>query len=75
MPWKWSTQPMPQSVVGLEDHLRVGVSRRTVAGAFELLAQLVVVVDAPVEGDREPELGIVHRLLPACVRSMIASRR
>src|SRR5690606_26687888 len=33
-----------------------------VPGALELAPELVVVVDAAVEGDGEPELGVDHRL-------------
>jgi hypothetical protein len=52
-------------VVGLEDHLGVAGGEEAVPVAFELAAQLVVVVDAAVEPDRQTELGIGHRLVPA----------
>ena len=51
--------PVP---VRLDDDLGVAGREEPVARPLELAPQLVVVVDAAVEGDRDPELGVDHRL-------------
>ena len=50
------------AVVGLEQHLGVAVREEAVAVALQLVAQLLVVVDAAVPGDGQPQLGVDHRL-------------
>ena len=52
------------AVVGLADHLGVGGGEELVAVAAELVAELLVVVDAPVEHHGQPQLRIRHRLRP-----------
>lgn len=53
---------VPPLGVGLEEHFRVGVGEEAVAQAFEPSAQLTVVVEAPVEDGRDPQVGVGHRL-------------
>jgi hypothetical protein len=43
---------------GLQDHLGVAGRGEAVAGLGQLLAQLLVVVDAAVEGDRQAQRGV-----------------
>jgi hypothetical protein len=50
------------AVVGLEHHLGVGGGEEPVAGLLQLGAQLLVVVDDPVEDHGQAELGVDHRL-------------
>ena len=38
-------------------------AKKTVAFRAQFAAQLAVIIDAAVEHDRQPELGIDHRLL------------
>ena len=54
----------PQAV-GLQHHLGVAVGEEAQPRGFELAPQLAVVVDAAVEDDRQPELGVDHRLRAA----------
>ena len=53
------------AVVGLEHHLGVRGREEAVAGGLQLLAQLLVVVDAAVEDQRQPEVAVDHRLRAA----------
>ncbi len=48
--------------VCLEHHLGVGVGEEAVAERGELVTQRRIVVDAAVEDDGEPEIGVDHRL-------------
>ena len=50
------------AVPGLRDDLRVARREEAQAVGLELAAQLAVVVDAAVEGDDEPEVGVHQRL-------------
>jgi hypothetical protein len=52
------------AVVGLRDDLGVGRGEEPVAVPAQLVAQLAVVVDAAVEDDGQPQLGVDHRLVP-----------
>ncbi len=52
----------PPVVVRLEQHLGVAVREEPVTVPGELVAQGFVVVDAAVPGDRQPEVGVHHRL-------------
>ena len=56
---------VPPGVPGLEDHFGVARGEEPVALGLELGAQLLVVIDAAVEHERQAELGIDHRLLAA----------
>ena len=49
-------------VVGLEQHLGVAVGEEPVAVLAQLAAQLLVVVDAAVPRNGQPEVGVDHRL-------------
>ncbi len=49
----------------LEQHLGVGGGEEGVAGRLELRPQLAVVVDDPVEDDRQSERRVDHRLRAA----------
>ena len=49
-------------VVALEQHLGVAVREEPVAVAHQFVAQRLVVVDAAVPGDRQPEFGVDHGL-------------
>ena len=49
----------------LQQHLGVGVREERMARPLELRAQLAVVVDDPVEDDRQPERVVDHRLRAA----------
>ena len=76
MPKKWSTQCDAPAVVGLRDHLGVGRGQEAVAVARELVAQLLVVVDAAVEDrDQAAGPGPPSAARRSRTRSMIASRR
>ena len=52
-------------VIRLQDHLGVGVREERIALGLQLLAQFRIVVDAAVEGDRQAEIGVHHRLFGA----------
>ena len=56
---------LPPAAVGLEHDLGVAVGEEAQPGGLELAPQLAVVVDAAVEDDRQPELGVDHRLRAA----------
>ena len=53
---------VPHCSIGLGDDLGVGVGEEAVAEMGELRAKGLVVVDAAVEDDGEPELGVDHGL-------------
>ena len=46
----------------LDDHLAVGGGEEPVARGLQFVAQLLVVVDAAVEHQRQPEVAVHHRL-------------
>ena len=55
-------EPVAPVVVALEQHLGVAGGEEAVAVADQVLPQFLVVVDAAVPGDGQPELRIDHRL-------------
>jgi hypothetical protein len=50
------------SVKGLDNDLAVGSRKKLVSNSFELFAQFLVVVDAAVEHQGQPEVAVDHRL-------------
>src|SRR5579871_1100570 len=57
------TVPPPDSI-RVENNFRVGVGAKFTTGVFEFTAELFVVVDFAVVGDREIAVGGLHRLIP-----------
>ena len=55
-------EPVAPVVVGLEQHLGVAVGEEPVAVLAQLATQLLVVVDAAVPRDGQPQIGVDHRL-------------
>ncbi len=56
--------PLTPLAIALEDDLGVAVGEEPVAEADQLPTKLGIVVDAPVEGHRQAEFGVVHGLVP-----------
>ncbi len=46
----------------LDDHLAVCGREESIARSFEFPAQVLVVIDAPVENQRQPQVAVHHRL-------------
>src|SRR5690606_7055752 len=52
-----------EGVIALQDYFGIAIGKEAVAARFQLSPYFAEVVNATIERDREPKLGIDHRLV------------